>query len=312
MKMFVLALLLCSACSTATPPPPAASATRTSVDGTFASFTTTPRGDVDGVVLQDGTIAHFPPHTFVGTNAKLAIGDKVQIEGDAVDNGSPRTLGRATVKKGDVLIAADDGRAPPAPRDGVLTPPPPRPAMPAVTRDGTIARVLVNPHGDTDGLVLDDSSVVRFPPSVNAKLATGGKVHIVGTGTSQFVEADSIALGSGETLALGPASAPPPPPTPTPLATVTDSGTIAQLLQNPEGAPDIIVLSTGTLVRIPPPMRDAGTDALKVGAPVQVEGEGGTYAGTKSIHARRLVVAGRELVDRGPVAAPPPPPAVAP
>lgn len=285
---------------------------RTSVDGTFARFTVSPRGDVDGVVLQDGMVARFAPHTFVGGSSPLKAGDQLHVEGELRTDPTGRALDRATIRKGDAVIASDTLAAPPvAPRAELGEPP--------VTHAGVIARVLINPHGDADGLLLDDGAVVRFPPTPSTNLATGTRVEVTGRGTASFIEAETVKLGTGQTLPLGPNAAPPPPAPPPgspppPLPSLTESSTIAKILPNGEGQPDVLLLSSGALVRIPPPLRDAAADALKVGVAVRVDGEGGVYGGQKSIHARKLVIGGREFVEPEPAPgfAPPLPPRVAP
>lgn len=296
----VFALFMIAACSTSTAPTPA----RTSVDGTFARYTTSPRGDVDGVVLQDGTVAHFPPHSFVGANISLSPGDKLHVEGDLMAGGSERRLGRVLVKKGDTVIALDEG--PSAPPGGKLAPPPPRSDLPEVTRDGTVARVLINPHGETDGLLLQDGTVLRFHPTSSINVAVGQTIHVTGRGREKLVEADAILPSSGTVLRLAPGAPPAIPPAP--LTTVSEANVVEQVLTNAEKEPDLLILKNGTLVRLPPSLREGASDLFKPGASIQIEGEGGTYDGTKSVHARRIVIAGRELVDRGPLGGPPPAP----
>src|SRR5207248_2224424 len=49
--------------------------------GRVQSFTTAPMGEVDGAVLDDGTVIHWPPHLTDRFTAILARGDRVKASG---------------------------------------------------------------------------------------------------------------------------------------------------------------------------------------------------------------------------------------
>src|ERR1700754_3959913 len=85
-----------------------------------------------------------------------------------------------------VLARAD---MPPPPPPGPLGRHPRAESAPVV-HEGVVATVLVNPHGDVDGLVLGDGFIVRMPPTArSAQLAAGAKVHAEGDGTSKMLHA---------------------------------------------------------------------------------------------------------------------------
>src|SRR5580658_7906225 len=54
---------------------------RPAIQGTVAEYSLTPRGDVDGLILADGTEVYLPPH--LGTQLVFAVkpGDAVTIHG---------------------------------------------------------------------------------------------------------------------------------------------------------------------------------------------------------------------------------------
>jgi hypothetical protein len=60
--------------------PPDAEATRT-VQGTVRSTTTAPMGEIDGVVLDDGTVIHWPPHLGDRMSGIAVRGDQVRATG---------------------------------------------------------------------------------------------------------------------------------------------------------------------------------------------------------------------------------------
>jgi hypothetical protein len=51
------------------------------VRGTVREFTNAPRGEVDGFVLDDGTVVHWPPHLQDRFTAIVAKGDRVKATG---------------------------------------------------------------------------------------------------------------------------------------------------------------------------------------------------------------------------------------
>jgi hypothetical protein len=51
------------------------------IQGQVAQYSLTPRGDVDGVILQDGTQVHLPPHLGAQLVQAVKPGDTVTIRG---------------------------------------------------------------------------------------------------------------------------------------------------------------------------------------------------------------------------------------
>jgi len=60
--------------------PPGAGELKT-MRGTIKSFTTAPRGEVDGAVLDDGTVIHWPPHLEDQFTKIASRGDRVKVTG---------------------------------------------------------------------------------------------------------------------------------------------------------------------------------------------------------------------------------------
>ncbi len=63
------------------------------MQGTVQQFTTAPRGEVDGLILNDGTWVHWPPHLEDQFSGIAVKGDKVRVHGQMV-----------TGKKGDTKL----------------------------------------------------------------------------------------------------------------------------------------------------------------------------------------------------------------
>jgi hypothetical protein len=57
---------------------------RRSVEGSFAHYLESPNGDIDGIVLEDGTVARFPPLMCTTLAGPFRPGDSLRVEGDNV------------------------------------------------------------------------------------------------------------------------------------------------------------------------------------------------------------------------------------
>lgn len=207
--------------------------------GKVAQYSLTPRGDVDGLILQDGTEVHFPPH--LGTQLVFVAkpGDSVTIHGlkarnvamvmamqvtndgtsksvtDAGPAGGPppreeRGPGRGPGGPGPVaggppgMGHGPEGRGPDARglgRDG-----------PVLTAQGVIKAQLHGPRGDLNGVLLQDGTIVRLPPpeaqSREAALAVGKTIFVSGGGTEsalgKVVAARMIGTSEQDATAMMP------------------------------------------------------------------------------------------------------------
>ncbi len=165
--------------------------------GRIQQWLLNPNGEVDGLLLADGTQVGFPPHLSANVLQNFKPGDNVQVTGWRAPN--------LPVVRATSLIAPSGGQRvidqppsigspPPAPRDPS--------ALTAMTASGKVSRVLYTDRGDANGVLLDNGSIVRFPPHIGAALAPtlqpGSKLSARGWGSRS-------ALGSAmEATALGP------------------------------------------------------------------------------------------------------------
>ncbi len=176
-------------------------------------------------------------------------------------------------------------------------PSPPTESAP-LPRDGVVEWVLVNPHGDPDGLLLRDGTLVRFPPhavSNPALLRVGMQVHAEGdaaTSPSGVTLFDATVSSGGRTLAD--ASLPPAPPPPVRRGVPEEkelsvTGKIRVLLTNPDGIIDGFLLEDGTVVHAGPHARLSRL-GVAPGSQVVVRGLGGSYPQGRSLHAQTIQV----------------------
>jgi hypothetical protein len=142
-----------------------------SYSGRVQLFTLTPRGDIDGLILTDGTEVKTPPHLSTSIAYSVRLGDTVNVHGlraaalpliQAVSI-TDQSTGRTVVDTGPL--------GPPGP------PPPPGPAAPLavpaggagplpglVEAQGRIRMPLHGPQGEVNGALLEDGTVLRLPP----------------------------------------------------------------------------------------------------------------------------------------------------
>jgi hypothetical protein len=136
--------------------------------GEVQQFTLTPRGDIDGLILTDGTEVKTPPHLSTAIAYAIRRGDAVTIHG----------LHAAALPLMQAVSITDDatGRT-------VVDAGPPRPeggpgAGPAVSDralteiEGRIRLPLHGPRGDVNGALLEDGTILRLPPPEAERFAT--------------------------------------------------------------------------------------------------------------------------------------------
>ncbi len=133
--------------------------------------------DVDGLLLQNGLRVHFPPHMGEQILAVAKIGDMVKVEGrEEVTPRGDKVFEITRLVQGDQTVQVE----PPRPPRGPAGPGREEPMNAA----GKVSDYARNPHGEVDGLILADDTVVKFPPHQGAELqklvAIGDKVTISG------------------------------------------------------------------------------------------------------------------------------------
>ncbi len=153
------------------------------VRGTVKYFTLTPRGDVDGFLLADGTQVHVPPHLSTQLVAAVKLGDAVTVRGlraaaipmvaamSVTDDASRQTVVDLGPPGGPGH--GHGGPPPGGPGPAGMRPPPGGPAAgPASEVSGKVLSTLHGPRGETNGAILDDGTVLRMPPPEAARLAS--------------------------------------------------------------------------------------------------------------------------------------------
>jgi hypothetical protein len=154
--------------------------------GTVRRFTLTPIGELDGLILEEGTEVHVPPHLSPQLAAAIRLGDSVTVRGY-------RTWFEPVVRAVSITDAATAGividAGPPPPGFG------PRRSLRASTAvmqpmsvEGRFDRWLHGPAGDVNGAMLADGTILRFSPSLAYRLEgvlePGQTIRADGLGTA--------------------------------------------------------------------------------------------------------------------------------
>src|SRR5260370_35847587 len=192
--------------------------------GTVQRFTLTPIGEIDGVILADGTEFHLPPHLTTQLASAVRVGDTVTVQGYR-SLYVPLIVAASITDATTGQTVVDNGPPPPGSR-----PPPPPPGMPApgaqqTTVQGRVQMPLYGPRGDLNGALLADGTIVRIGPmeayQVASLLNPGQTLAVQGRGLTtsygKVVEAQAVGPTAGQIVqvappvpAYGPAGPPPP------------------------------------------------------------------------------------------------------
>lgn len=210
----------------------AASAQIPTQQGQLKQFLLNPRGDIDGLILADGTEVNTPPHLSEQLAATFKPGDNINVAGlRAASLPLVQAVSLTNVQTGKTVT--DEGP------DRVGGRRPPAPPAPGAERDGDslqgqIVQLLHGPRGDVNGALLQDGTALRLPPHealrLQALLKTGQNVAVRGElvanaqGRAFRVSALGADANSLQTLDTPPAPRgpgrlqPPPPPGVQPVA----------------------------------------------------------------------------------------------
>jgi hypothetical protein len=190
------------------------------VNGTVRQFTLTPRGDIDGLILTDGTEVKTPPHLSSKIAFSVKPGDKVVIHGLRAA-ALPLVRAVSITDEATKNTVVDEGpRGPgrrPPPPGGPGAPPPP--GANVTEAAGRVRMSLHGPEGDINGALLEDGTVLRVPPPDAYRLAS-----LLAPGQTVFAQGSTFASPLGKVMdverigssrdQLDDVTAPPPRPRP--------------------------------------------------------------------------------------------------
>ncbi len=177
------------------------------IQGKVAQYSLTPRGDVDGVILDDGTQVHLPPHLGGQLVQAVKPGETISIRG---------LKAQALPLIQALSVTGASGRS------VVDTGPPTFPPAPLVTTfqwlqvQGRVREPLYGPRGDMNGALLDDGTQVHLPPDqamyLGNDLAAGQTLVAQGYGAAgpygKSLDAQQIGQTPTQLVEVGPPGPP--------------------------------------------------------------------------------------------------------
>ncbi|HEY1431630.1 MAG TPA: hypothetical protein VGF39_08395, partial [Stellaceae bacterium] len=143
-------------------------------------------GDVDGLILEDGTEIHLPPH--LGAQLVFAIkpGDRVTVHG----------LKARAIPMVQAMSVTNDATSATVTDNGPDGPAGPRGRGQPLSAEGHIKAQLHGPRGDLNGVLLEDGTIVRLPPDEAERLAAQ-----LAPSQPLYVEGDSVVSPLGKVIA---------------------------------------------------------------------------------------------------------------
>jgi hypothetical protein len=271
-------------------------------------------GDVNGMILDDGTIVRWLPHQTKRFTTGIAKGDKVEVTGRITT--TPRNV---TVLQAEKVISLKSKDPRPTKDDSTAGD---RPATKSKTVTGTVKRFITENEA-VNGMVLNDGTVVRWPAEMGKRftdlLTTGNRVLVRGRPVATpeknlVLEAESVTNErTNATVTVARAESPPKLVRPNAQKPKTVSSTVKRFTTAPSGQTDGMILDNGTEVRWPVALEKRFTAILARGNRVEVIGrEEALESGKIVLHAdtiHNLTTRMRAVADRAvPPPLPPPPP----
>jgi hypothetical protein len=173
-------------------------------NGRVQQFTLTPRGDIDGFILTDGTEVKTPPHLSTQIAVTLRNGDAVTIRGlRAAAIPLIEATSITNDATGQTIVDTGRGWRDRGPGQATL--------------QGRVRMTLHGPKGDINGALLEDGAIVRLPPPEAARFASllspGQTIWVEGDVNASVLGRviDATAIGASSAT-LNPVDAPPRPP----------------------------------------------------------------------------------------------------
>ncbi len=195
--------------------------------GNVMTFTLTPRGDIDGFVLADGTEVKTAPHLSTQIAFAIKPGGSVTVHGLKAAS-LPLIQGVSITDDVSGKTVVDSGPGGPG-----REPPPPPPPLPTVAVDpngvavpadasgpaqvqGKVRMALHGMRGEVNGVLMEDGTILRLPPPEAVRFST-----LLSAGQTVVAQGDIVESPIAKVVdvrRIGPSSEamsaiqPPPPP----------------------------------------------------------------------------------------------------
>jgi hypothetical protein len=164
------------------------------VRGTVTQFLLNPHGELDGFILGDKRLVHFPPHLSRQVAKHVSVGDKVRVRG--VKSRAADIVAAVQLTSAGGVTILDEG---PHHRGEKHEKPHVDKRPMEVT--GEVRLSLYGPKGELRGALLTDGTSIRMPPHAAVELSNylepGAHIQVWGHGVKnrhgKTIEVDDIA-----------------------------------------------------------------------------------------------------------------------
>jgi hypothetical protein len=181
---------------TAPPPPPPSTVLPTydaaqlpAIKGKVAQYTLTPRGDVDGLILDDGTQVQIPPPFSTQIVFAIHPGDAVTVHGLKA-RALPLVQAMSVTNDASNVTVTLSGFGGPG-----MGPHGMHGREQTLEDTGKIKAQLHGPRGEMNGVLLEDGTVVHLPPPAAERLAA-----TLAVGQTIYASGDGAALPYGRVI----------------------------------------------------------------------------------------------------------------
>jgi len=155
--------------------------------GKVAQYTLSPRGEVDGLILADGTEVQVPPHLSSALVFSIKPGDQISIRGLKA-RAVPMIAAVTLTSASGVVVGGE-------PMGGHMG------EGPRMEVSGKVKAALHTPKGDVNGVLLEDGTTVRMWPRAASKLGDqlkpGATIVVRGFGVTSPLGKSIAALEVG-------------------------------------------------------------------------------------------------------------------
>ena len=177
------------------PAPGLSAAVAPVVQGTLERFIVNPQGEVDGLVLTDGTQVRFPPHMSAELVSAVGPGEPVSVEGFREYQGAVKAFVVTNTQTNQSVVEHEPTTQPLPPHLRNV-------GLSELSVAGRIQYLMYGARGELNGVMLDNGSIVRFPPDVGYQFANqlqvGQPITALGYGTqNQYgLALEATAIGA--------------------------------------------------------------------------------------------------------------------
>jgi hypothetical protein len=164
--------------------------------GVVSRFLVNPFGEVDGLLLDSGTLVTFPPHMEHELTAAITPGAPVAVRGQATGPTQIKALILTNTSTNQQVI-----EHPPAPAERKLPKHLRAVGLRQLRARATVSHLRYGKHGEIKDLVLADGTTVKLPKDVSESftpwLRVGQELEVVGYGSENAYGRGLEATGIG-------------------------------------------------------------------------------------------------------------------